>query len=193
MGVLRYITHPEVRVDPANDVKRWCLSDLGKQRAQAMLQQPWIENLSRIISSAEIKAMETAEFLAAQLRIDIEIREDTGENDRSSTGFVPPEQFEKLADAFFEQADQSIQGWETAVQAQERIVGALEDLLQHRQDTDIAVIGHGAVGTLLYCHLAGYQIDRRYDQSGQGHYFTVDLELNQVMHPWRRIDTIESR
>lgn len=36
------------------------------------------------------------------------------ENDRSSTGFLPPEEFEVVADAFFAQPGVSVRGWETA-------------------------------------------------------------------------------
>ncbi|MEZ5167354.1 MAG: hypothetical protein R2695_13035 [Acidimicrobiales bacterium] len=55
-------------------------------------------------------------------------------------------------------------------------------------DRDVLVVGHGAVGTLLYRHLAGPLIDRRHDQAGQGHYFTSDRINGAVRHPWRRID-----
>ena len=70
--------------------------------------------------------------------------------------------------------------------------GAL-DTLRHlldadAADIDIAIIGHGAVGTLWYSALSGQPIDRRHDQPGQGHYFTVDLPSGRVEHPWRPID-----
>lgn len=40
-----------------------------------------------------------------------------GENDRSATGYLPHEEFEAAANAFFEQPDASFCGWETAVEA----------------------------------------------------------------------------
>ena len=191
MAHLRYITHPNVIVDPAVPVARWGLNDEGAHRALAMLAQPWIPAIGRIVSSDETKAVETATILADHLGLTVEIRHDIGENDRTATGFLSPEEFEQVADAFFAQPAQSIRGWERAVDAQTRIVDGLGDLLSSNARADVAIIGHGAVGTLWYCHLTSRPIDRRGDQSGQGHYFTVDLATRCVLHPWRSIDAIE--
>ena len=115
MSTLRYITHPSVNVDATTPVPRWGLSDEGRRNAKAMLQQPWVPSLGRIISSDETKALETAEILGTHLDLTIEVRPDIGENDRSATGFVPPDEFEVLANAFFSQPEVSVQGWERAV------------------------------------------------------------------------------
>ena len=50
------------------------------------------------------------------------------------------------------------------------------------------MIGHGGVGTLLYCHLAGLPIDAVHDQPGQGHFWTYDRATALVLHPWLAID-----
>lgn len=185
---LRYITHPNVDIDPDVSVTAWSLSDVGRQRAAAMLAQPWVSSTTRIVSSDETKALETAQILADHLGLIVEVRDGCGENDRTATGFVPPDQFEVLADSFFARPETSTRGWERAVDAQQRVVGNLGDLLGSSED-DVAVIGHGAVGTLWYCHLAGLAIDRQYDQPGQGHYFTVDLDTGTVDHSWVAIDS----
>jgi broad specificity phosphatase PhoE len=188
MKMLHYITHPQVEIDLGAPVAQWRLSAEGRKRAVDMLTQPWIASIGRLVSSAETKAVETARILGAHLRIDPEVRPDTGENDRSSTGALPRAEFEQLADQFFAQPAQRIRGWESARDAQQRIVNALADLLDASQPSDIAVIGHGGVGTLWYCHLAGVPIDRRHDQSSQGHYFSVDLATRRPIHGWRSID-----
>ena len=193
MSLLRYITHPNVAIDPSTPVPEWGLSDEGRRRAHTMLDQPWTASIERIVSSTETKAVETAEILATHLRLAVEARPGIGENDRSATGFVPPEEFEALADAFFADPHTSVQGWERAIDAQQRIVQGLEDLLTTGEDDrDIAVIGHGGVGTLLYCHLAGVPINRNHDQPGQGHYYTIDLTTRAVVHTWRPIDATPS-
>lgn len=190
MALLRYITHPNVQVDPAVPVPQWSLSDEGRRRAEIMARQPWAADLGRIVSSDETKAIDTAEILSAVGGVPVEVRDHTGENDRSATGFVPPDRFEELADAFFAHPDESVEGWERAADAQARVVAALADLLEPSTPTDIAVVGHGAVGTLWYCHLTGQAIDRRHDQGGGGggNYFTVDLATGAVLHPWFPID-----
>ena len=165
---------------------------MGRARARAMVGQPWVASIGRVVSSTETKAVETAAILAEHLGCTVECRPELGENDRSSTGFVVAARFEQLANAFLAHPERSVEGWETATAAQARVVAACRDLLV---DDDggpgMAVVAHGAVGTLLYCHLAGLAIDRRFDQPGQGYYFTVDRRVGRPLHPWRPIDEIE--
>lgn len=193
MSQLHYISHPNVAIDPTSPVPEWGLSDEGRRRAQAMLSQPWVTSTTRIVSSTETKAIETAEILAVHLGRGVEVRPGTGEKDRRTTGFVPPEEFELLADAFFADPHTSARGWERAIDAQQRIVEGLEDLLTPGEEgRDIAVIGHGGVGTLWYCHLVGVPINRGHDQPGQGHFYTIDLTTRAVLHTWRPIDALPS-
>lgn len=185
--MLRYVTHPEVQIDPSVPVPKWRLSEVGRRRALALLQQPWLAAVARIISSDETKAIETAELVARHARLTVEVRSDIGENDRSSLGFVPKAEFEALANAFFAEPEQSIRGWERAIDAQRRITRGLADLLTPTAK-DVLVVGHGGVGTLWYCFLNGLPIARCHDQPGQGHYFSVDQQTRRATHAWRPID-----
>ena len=191
MTLLRYITHPQVAVDPDVPVTRWGLHPIGIERARVLCTQPWVADITRVVSSDEVKALQTAEILAGHLGVAVEVRAGVGENDRSSTGFVPPARFERLADRFFASPEASVEGWERAVDAQRRIASGLEDLLTG-EGGDVAVVGHGGVGTLWWCALRGQPIDRRHDQPGQGHYFTVDRARAAVVHGWRPIDQLET-
>ena len=157
-----------------------------------MLGQSWVSSLRRVISSPEAKALETAQVLSSHLGLDIEVRPDSGENDRTATGFRPPHEFELLADSFFGKPTESVQGWERAIDAQARIEKALGDLLDRDPPQDTAVIGHGAVGTLWYCALAELPISRKEDQSYQGHYFSVDMGSRTPLHRWRPIDSVSA-
>lgn len=164
-----YITHPQVRVDPAVPVSRWGLSDTGRARAEAAASRPWARELKRIVSSEETKAIELAEILADAAGVEVEILEDAHENDRSATGFLPPPEFEKAADWFFAHPEESFHGWERAIDAQARIVSVVKRALaDHDPTRPIAFIGHGGVGTLLRCHLAGLPIARSHDQPPNG-------------------------
>ena len=192
MGRLHYISHPQVAVDPEIDVPKWGLSELGRFRAEKMTTLPWVRTIRRIVSSDETKALETAELLAATLGLDVECRSATGEIDRSAAGFLPPAEFEAVADACFAHPTASARGWEPAVDAQRRIVQALADVLADDGPGDVAVVGHGGVGTLWYCHLADLPIARRWDQPGQGHVFAVDRATGRVLHHWRPIDEVRS-
>jgi broad specificity phosphatase PhoE len=190
MAAIRYMSHPEVVIDPDVAVPRWGLSEVGRRRTRAMCRQPWLPTIRRIVSSPERKAVEAAAIVAGEVGVEVEIRSRTGETDRSASGFVSHDRHEELADAFFAHPEQSAEGWERAVDVQARVSAALDDLLG--VDVDVLVVGHGAAGTLWYCLLAGLPIDRRHDQPGVGHYFTIDLGTRSPVDPWVPIDHIET-
>lgn len=182
-----YITHPQVRIDPAVPVPKWGLSDVGRARAEAAATQPWVKQLTRIVSSDETKAIELAEILAAAAGVKVDTAEDAHENDRSATGFLPPPEFEKAADWFFAHPQESFYGWERAVDAQARIVSVVKRVLaDHDPSRPIAFIGHGGVGTLLRCHLAGLPIARDRDQppNGGGNIHAFRLADLQPLSAW---------
>jgi broad specificity phosphatase PhoE len=195
MATVRYLSHPQVAIDPAVPVPDWGLSPLGRQRAGVFAASVAVKSTGRIVSSAERKAVETAQSVAEALGLAVEIRPAMHENDRSATGYLAPPAFEEMADAFFASPEESVRGWERAVDAQARILREVEAVLAgHAEDGDILLVGHGGVGTLLLCHLAGERISRKRDQpGGGGNIFAFDAGTRIVHHPWRAMEEIESR
>ncbi|TPK76578.1 histidine phosphatase family protein [Mesorhizobium sp. B2-4-18] len=191
MPIAYYITHPQVQIDASVPVPDWGLSDIGRARAHAMLNQPWIASIGRVVSSGERKAVETAEVLGRHLDLAVQVRERMHENDRSATGFLPPPEFEAVADRFFANPHESIRGWERAIDAQQRIVSEVEAVLGAGGAGNIALVGHGGVGTLLLLSLSGRQISREADQlAGGGNYFAFDTHTRQIIHGWGPIDRL---
>jgi hypothetical protein len=60
MSCLRYLTHPQVQVDPALPVPQWGLSAEGRASAEAPAKAGWLKGTTRIVSSGERKALEPA-------------------------------------------------------------------------------------------------------------------------------------
>lgn len=187
MSRLLFITHPEVTVDPARPVPRWHLSDTGIRRMRLFAESPEVAEVTAIWASTETKAIEAAGILAARLGLGIQVAADLGENDRSATGFLPPPEFEAMADAFFAHPDESIRGWERAADAQTRIAAAVARILAGHQGGDIAILAHGGIGTLLLSHYRREAISRAADQPFQGHYWTATLPDRAIAHGWRPI------
>ncbi len=187
---LIFLSHPQVVVEPAVPVTQWHLSAQGKAALQAFLARSVWPVPDSIVSSEEVKAQETAALLSRHFKRDFHTYRELGENDRSATGFLPPSEFEQVADQFFAEPQQSVRGWERAADAQTRICSAVADIMaasakvQHQL---VMIAGHGATGTLLYCALAGLPISRIYDQPSQGHYWHYDDETKQMLHHWRAI------
>jgi broad specificity phosphatase PhoE len=172
-------------------VPRWPLSERGRERMRAGLRQPWVRELGAIYCSSEQKAIDGAAILGGHLSLGFEVLPDLGENDRSATGFLPPDEFERVADEFFANPEDSVRGWERALDVQSRIVRAVHYIAENDASQGaIAIVSHGAVGTLLYCHLAGKAIDRRWDQpaNGGGNYFAFTLSPRRARSWWRPID-----
>jgi broad specificity phosphatase PhoE len=105
-----FITHPNVVVSREVPVPRWPLSELGRQRMRAGLRQPWVKDIKAIYCSAEQKAIDGAQILASHLSLPFHQIEELGENDRSATGFLPPDEFERVADQFFASPHTSVRG-----------------------------------------------------------------------------------
>jgi broad specificity phosphatase PhoE len=188
MPNLIFITHPEVTVDPLVPVERWRLSNAGLARMRFFAASPVVAQVTAVWTSAEAKAIEAAGILAAQFGIGIGVAADLGENDRSSTGFLSPVEFETTADTFFANPAESVRGWERAVDAQQRIHRAVDRVLTHHEDGgDLAIVAHGAVGTLLLCSYLQQPISRKADQPFQGHYWIAHLPGLTVQHSWRPI------
>lgn len=181
------MTHPEVRADPAVPITEWELNDIGRERAAAFARSPVVSQAGALFSSEERKARDAAEIISAHLGLAPNIDPRLGENDRSATGFLAPVEFEAAADRFFRHPLESFRGWERAIDAQERIVRAVQEIVRSHRAGDLVIVSHGAVGTLLFCALGGHPITRRYDQPFQGHYWRAPLHTLQPEHGWRPI------
>ncbi|HPE47304.1 MAG TPA: histidine phosphatase family protein [Hyphomonas sp.] len=190
-GTFFYLTHPQVQIDPDIPVPDWGLSETGRGRAALAAQLPALQAVARVYSSAERKAVETAAIIAGTSGVPVFELPRTHENDRSATGFLPPDEFEAVADAFFASPSESVRGWERAADAQARIVAETADAIHQALVQDILMVGHGAVGTLLYCHLAGLAISRRHDQpAGGGNLFAYQPAARRMLHPWKPVETL---
>ncbi|WP_353037574.1 histidine phosphatase family protein [Mesorhizobium sp. M1076] len=126
--------------------------------------------------------METAQILGEYLGVPLEIRERMHENDRSATGFLPPSEFESVADEFFAKPEVRVRGWEPAIDAQARIRSEVDAVLARNTSADMAFVGHGGVGTLLPLSFAGLPISRVADQPAGGGIFSFDLASLRVHH-----------
>jgi broad specificity phosphatase PhoE len=200
-----FITHPDVIIDPGKPIERWGLSARGRERMRALLAQPWLRRVGCVLSSSEQKALDGAEILVAALGVPQRIVHELGEYDRSSTGLLPQEEFWPLVQQFFERPEQSIRGWERAVDAQARVLGAVRGAVEVWQRSersaerpDLAFVAHGAVGALLLAALSGAGISLAFDQprapggsapgSGGGNYFSFSLPELRLEQGWLPID-----
>ena len=96
--IVRYLSHPQLGMDPELGVRRWSLNETGRARVALLARSGALTGTRHVISSDETKAIETATPLADALNCKLVVREAKHENDRSATGFLPPDELESVAD-----------------------------------------------------------------------------------------------
>ncbi len=184
-----FLTHAQVEVDPTVPVVDWPLNKTGRARHATFDNDPALANLTAIYVSRERKARDGAAIHGAASGIAPILVTALHENDRSATGYLPPAAFERRADAFFARPEDSIDGWERAIDAQARIVCATRTLAEtDASGGDILIVAHGAVGALLRCDLLSGPITRDEDQpAGGGCWFAFDPVTWAKPTEWRAI------
>ena len=189
--IVHFVTHPEVVIDPSVPVVDWSLSPVGLARMRAAVRRPWATEIGAVFSSTERKAREAAAVLGAARGLPVRAMAALGENDRAATGYLPRAAFEAQADAFFAQPCVSVRGWERACDAQLRIIAAVDQALAAAPAAgDVAIVAHGAVGTLMLCHLMGAGISRALEQPGEGggNRFAFERSTRRLFCGWTRIE-----
>jgi broad specificity phosphatase PhoE len=153
---------PEIAVDcPSN---QWGLSAEGRRRCLPLASRLAAFYPSKIISSPEPKAMETAQRVGQKLGLPVLMNDRLHEHKRVSTGYLPAEQYQQSMQNFFRRPEECVFGEESAVETQVRFAKAIWRILdQHPQQT-LAIVAHGTVISLFAAscaHLESYELWRR--------------------------------
>ena len=139
---------PEIAAD--EPAAQWRLSDAGRSLCGSLSDRLQAYEPLLIVSSAEPKAVETAEIVARRLGVDSEATPGLHEHDRSgSTDFLSKERFEQTVAELFDRPDELVMGRETAAQARDRFVGAVQDVIEGRLNESVAIVAHGTVMSLF--------------------------------------------
>ncbi len=184
-----FLTHEEVEIDPDVPVPDWGLSVEGVARHTRFAANSALDGVRAIYASTERKAREAAALMADPRGLTVRMQADLGENDRSATGYLPPELFWPVVDQFFAEPDRSVRGWETARDAQRRIGRAIRALSDRAPAGDILFVAHGGVVALLRCALLGIEITRSQGQPhpGGGCWFAFDRADGGTPTEWSAI------
>ena len=191
MPSLIFVTHPEVVIDPLVPVPEWPLNAVGRGRMESFAGRLAGTGVTAVYASAERKAMDGAAIVAERLGLPDGIDKDLGENDRSATGYIAPPEFWQVVRDFFARPHESIRGWERAVDAQARVVGAVGRIAREDKTSGhIVIVSHGGVGCLLAAHLQRVAIGResRPSHPGGGCFIVIDRESLALRQDWRVIE-----
>lgn len=169
---------PEIEADhPANT---WKLSKEGRLRAQRLAEQLKSFEPEVIVSSNEPKAKETAEIVASQLQLDVQIVPDLHEHARSNVPYLSHDAFQASIHDFFQRPDELVFGEETANQAYTRFYRAVHSILNEHKGKTIVIVTHGTVISLFVSRLTGSPDLELWNKLGLPSFVAMDLYSNTL-------------
>lgn len=157
MRTLILIKHAMPALEPGVPSREWHLSDAGRARCLPLAEQLAAYNPAAIAASAEPKATETAQIIAARLGLSVDVREELHENDRTGLGWLGAAELEERIARFFAEPGQRLMGTETADKAHARFTAAVNDVCARHSDGNVVIVAHGTVITLFVARRAGLE------------------------------------
>ena len=149
MAKLVLVKHASPQITPEVSSHRWVLSEEGRDRCEWLAAELRAQGVTRLYSSLEPKALETAALVSIRLGVEVRPRRDLHENDRTGLGFGALGDLKRRMRQFFETPSDLVVGAETAEAALTRFEAAVRALASEAGDQTIAVVTHGTVLTLL--------------------------------------------
>src|SRR6266478_4327304 len=102
MAKLVLVKHAPPQITPEVISHRWVLSEEGRRRCDWLAEELKSHGVSRLYSSIEPKALETAALVAVRSGLVLEPRLDFHENNRTGFGFQGAAEFRRRLREFFE-------------------------------------------------------------------------------------------
>ena len=149
--MLYLIRHSTTARDPGKSSHSWVLSPDGRDRAQRLARQLSSQPaITRIYTSIEAKASETANIMAAELGIPCLSFDGLHEQQRHTAPyFSTADGFRSAIAGMFAHPDELVFGEETALQASSRISEAIHEIDRQHPSDNIAIVSHGTVLSLF--------------------------------------------
>ena len=169
------IKHARPEINPDVVPSRWELSEAGRESCPALAKKVALHQPVVLISSVEPKARQTADLLAAELSIPTEAAEGFHEHERDDVPHMQTREFISLMAMVFHQPHRHILGRETADQACERFLKALDGAMQNHPDGNIAVVSHGTVIALAIAYHTGEEAYKLWRTMGLPSYAVLEL------------------
>ena len=145
MSRLILIRHSLPQIVEDQPPKSWSLSQAGESRASTMAVAVAALKPASVHSSAEAKAMQTAEFITNMTGLTLSLDPGFNEQGRSNEKFVSQEEFDGKISAALRSPGELLFGTETISDAVDRFTAALVDAEKYSQAGDMVVVSHGTV------------------------------------------------
>ena len=145
---LYLVRHASVAVHPERPATGWHLSPEGRAAADALASEDCWAQLARLYSSAEPKAIATAQRIAARNALPIATEPDLGEV--GGRAWVEGD-YKDVARRYLR--GERVEGWEVRNLALRRVRECIEAITARHGQADIGIVSHGLVLTLYLSDL----------------------------------------
>ena len=143
------VKHAETLLTPEVTAERWPLTPRGREQCPALARRLGEYGLTKVVASTELKAIETGQLVARQLKVEFETAIGLHEHDRSNVPLIPREQYEERMRQFFAAPQELVYGRESADEALARYRAAVVKVHRENPDETLAIVSHGTVMALL--------------------------------------------
>ncbi len=141
--LLYLIRHSAVAPDPDLPGPQWRLSKKGRAAADALARKPFWNELHSIHTSVELKAVATAQRLAAPNDLPIRIERDLREVEGRT--WVESGYADLVRDYL---AGNAPVGWEPREEARARLRACIDGIMEQHPNVNVGIVSHGIVLTL---------------------------------------------
>lgn len=132
----------------------WPLSAEGEAQAVALREHACWQEVTRIVSSPEEKALATVRPSAQQHGLPLEIHDDLRELQRAPI-YLTNEGYQQTVQDVFAYPDRSINQWESASSVRLRMDKAIRQLCERYNGNRLALVSHGLALSIWLAALRG--------------------------------------
>jgi broad specificity phosphatase PhoE len=152
MANIVLLRHAEVVQVPEIPTRQWKLSDEGKAVAMRLGTHPILADVQFFLSGDEAKMVETATACARSRPVVTSPK--LRELNRDAAGWLLSDAaYFELVRKVLSHPQENIQGCESAASVQERVVKAVDEVLNHEPDKTFAVVSGGLALALYLSYL----------------------------------------
>ncbi len=152
--LLYLIRHSAVAPDPNQSGTQWRLSPEGRDAADALAREPFWKELRGIHTSVELKAVATAQRIAAPNELPIKIERDLREVEGRTwveSGYAD------LVRGYL--AGEPPDGWEPLDAVKARVRTCIDGIVERHTGLSVGIVSHGIILTLYLAEVLSLDAD----------------------------------
>lgn len=149
-----------LRVEQADGAADPGLSEAGVAQAEHMAQYVAAERIDALFSSPMRRAVQTAAPLAEATGLTPTIVDDVAEWDRHASSYIPAEELKASGtENWIEQLNGDNMGEDAVADFHQRVIAALETIVEQHRGQTVAVVCHGGVINAYIAHVMGLPLE----------------------------------